>query len=159
MARLIHSVAGLLLLAVVGRSLAQDEAQDPLQNEELTLPPVIEAVPGETNFEPPPEDRDDVLEAVITGGQTPWRLPDLGSSLRNREEEIDETQRIHVRFIPLYDPEEEDPAIAIFPDIEDQRDVGFLRIFEIGIGRRSARDSDDPSDVEPNSEPDGESGD
>jgi len=103
--------------------------------QDLTLPPVIQAMPGDVRLEAPPEDRDDVLEAVVTGGQTDWRLPDLGTSLREEEEERDPNQRIVVRFAPLFDPEKEDPTIETAPVVDVLRDVGFIRIFEINIGR------------------------
>lgn len=106
---------------------------------ELTLPPTIASAPGETHLEPATGERDDVLEAVVTGGQTDWRLPDLGSSLRKqREEEAAESnERIEVGFIGLYDPEEDDAGQDFLsPDAEVMRGVGLLKLIELRFGRR-----------------------
>ena len=153
-------IAALLLPALAGPALAQDEsaasddaapavtidtapsaavdpAAPPALDDSLTLPPELEAGPGDVRLEPPPEAREDVLEAVVTGGQSDWRLPDLGSSFRRDEEEIDPSQRISVQFLPLYDPENEDPTAELFPSIEDLRRVGFLEIIRVNFGRRS----------------------
>lgn len=100
------------------------------------IPPASDSSPGSTRLEAAPEDREDMLEAVVTGGQTDFRLPDLGTSLRE-EEEIDPNDRIDVTFLYLYDPDNQDPAEEVFPTIEDLRRVGFLRVFEMRFGRRS----------------------
>lgn len=113
-----------------------DTRLPPVPDDTLTLPPEIDLGPGAARLEPPAEAREDVLEAVVTGGESNWRLPDLGSSFR-REEVPDPNQRIEVNFIPLYDPENEDPTANLFQNIEDLRNVGFLEIFRINFGRRS----------------------
>jgi hypothetical protein len=131
MARLNLSLTlGLLAAAIVC------QAQEP----DLTLPPTIESEPGDVRLEPPVDEREDVLEAVVRGGQTDWRLPDLGSSFRSRIPEKNPNQRIEVTLIPLFDPENQDPTEKLFPGIEDLRRVGFLKIITVGFGKRS-RDS------------------
>lgn len=141
MARLI--ALGLALLASGGAptpAAAQDAAAGPsgdaaaAGDEQLTLPPVIRAMPGDVRLEPPPEDREDGLHVEVTGGQTDWRLPDLGTSLREEEETRDPDQRIEARLAPLFDPEKEDPTHETAPVVDVLRDVGFIRIFEIRIG-------------------------
>jgi len=112
------------------------EAADPAAEPDLTLPPRIESSPAEARLEPPPEEREDMLEAVVTGGQTDFRLPDLGTSLRDEDEDRDPNQRIHATFLYLYDPDNVDPAEEVFPTIEDLRRVGFLRVIELRFGRR-----------------------
>jgi len=104
-------------------------------DDELTLPPEITSEPGEVYFEPPPEEREDVLEAVVTGGQTDWRLPDLGSAMRAEQEERDPNERIDVTFLRLYDPENQDPTEELFPDDSNPRSVGFLEVFELRFGK------------------------
>jgi len=133
MARLIAIAA--LVANASGLALAQDEPDAA----DLTLPPRIsEPAPGEVALEPAPEEHEDVLEAVVTGGQTDFRLPDLGTSLRReKEEERDPNDRMDVTFLNLFDPENQDPAEEVFPTIEDLRRVGFLRIFELRFGRRN----------------------
>ena len=134
------SVTGLLLL-LFGTSavVAQDEPAEP----DLTLPPTIDvnAEPSPTHLEPAPEEREDTLEVIVTGGRTEFRLPDLGTSFREEAEARDSDERIEVTFLNLFDPENQDPAEEIFPSLEDQIQerfgVGFLRIFKIDFGRRS----------------------
>ena len=132
-------IAG-LLLSIAGVALAQDEPAAPQETlaqnetEDLTLPPVIEETPGDVRFEPPAEDKP--LEVVVEGGQTDWRLPDLGTSLREEEErELD--QRMKFDALPYYDPEKQVEMLEPTPVVDVLRDVGFLKIFEIEFGRRT----------------------
>lgn len=118
----------LVLTAASGRALAQQE--------DLTLPPRIESAPGDPHLEPPPQDREDMLEAVVTSGRSDWRLPDLGSSFRRAQEEAPSNQRIEVSFLHLYDPETQDATDALFPSVEEQRRVGFLKLIEVRFGHR-----------------------
>jgi hypothetical protein len=115
---------------------AQEESPEP----DLTLPPKLEAetAPGAARLEPPPDEREDMLEAVVTGGQTEFRLPDLGTSFRADDEEYDPTARIDVQFLYLFDPENQDPAEEIFPSLEERLGVGMLKIFEIRLGNRDS---------------------
>lgn len=138
MARLNKS--GCLLLLGLSIALAQDEVSDTdsVSEQDLTLPPTVSSSPGDVRLEPPPEEREDVLEAVVTSGQTEWRLPDLGTSFRDDDEEYDPTERIDVTFLYLFDPENLDPAEEIFPSLEEKLGVGMLQIFEIRIGSRDA---------------------
>jgi hypothetical protein len=104
---------------------------------DLTLPPMIASNPGETRFEAPPEEREDVLEAVVTGGQTDWRLPDLGSSIRAEQEAREPDQRIELGFVPLYDPADpEATAEFLSPEAEVMRGVGMIRLIELRLGRQ-----------------------
>jgi hypothetical protein len=144
MARLI-ATACLLGLALAGAARAQDDAAQTqpeavaagdTPQPDLTLPPRVEPSPADARLEPAPQEREDMLEAVVTGGQTDFRLPDLGTSFRE-EEEVDPNDRIDVTFLYLYDPDNIDPAEEVFPTIEDLRRVGFLRVFELRFGRRS----------------------
>ena len=124
-------IALLAGVAVLAQAPAGDDAG-------LSEPPRIDpdAEPGESRLEPPPEEREDMLEAVVTRGQTEFRLPDLGTSLRDDEDERDPNQRIAVNFIPLYDPENEDPVEEMFQNVDSIHRVEMLRIFEIGFGGR-----------------------
>jgi hypothetical protein len=105
---------------------------------DLTLPPRIgdDPSPGAARLEPPAEEREDMLEAVVTGGQTDFRLPDLGTSFRKRQEERETDQRIEVQFLNLYDPENRDPAEEAFPSLEEKLGVGMLRVFRLEFGKR-----------------------
>jgi len=128
MARLTQLIPAACLVASIAAAQTEDD--------ELTLPPEITSEPGEVRFEPPPEEREDVLEAVVTGGQTDWRLPDLGSAMRAEQEKRDPSERIDVTFLGLYDPENQDPTEELFPDDSNPRSVGFLQIFEVTIGKK-----------------------
>jgi hypothetical protein len=134
----------LLTFVTLPCAFAQDEAgqeSEPAPARDLTLPPQIQSAPGDVVLEPPTEDRDGVLEAVVTGGQTDFRLPDLGTSFRDDDEEGREPgQRMTVTFLNLYDPENQDPAEEMFPSLEERLGVGMLRIFRINIGSRDRAD-------------------
>jgi hypothetical protein len=129
-------------LALTGWLVSAQEAPtqaEPEPDADLTLPPTLEESPGDARLEAPPEDREDVLDAVVTGGQNDWRLPDLGTSLRKqREEEAKNTnQRIEVGFLGLYDPEEDDAnQDFLAPEVEVMRGLGVLKIFKVQFGRR-----------------------
>lgn len=151
MARMTHTfIAGLAGVLAWGFAAAQESEitiapaeQSPsiesLEDESLTLPPVIASEPGEARFEEPDPEREDALEAVVTSGQTDWRLPDLGTSMREEEPELEPDQRMYVGVIPLYDPEDEenDPLLDLTQDPDVMRGVGFLKLFELRFGQRS----------------------
>ena len=142
MARL-SATSCLLSIAFLSSAFAQEEAPEPevTPERDLTQPPQIQSSPGDVILEPPAEDREDVLEAVVTGGQTDFRLPDLGTSFRNDDDDKREPgQRIEVTFLNLYDPENQDPAEEAFPSLEERLGVGMLRIFRVGIGSRRNAD-------------------
>ena len=147
MARLTGIVA--LLAAVGGQALAQNDAPAP-QPEDLTLPPVIAEAPGDVRLEPPPEHREgEGIDVLVTGGETDWRLPDLGTTLREEEErELD--QRMEFVLAPYYDPEKQVEMLEPVPVVDVMRDLGFLRIFEVDFGRRSRQN--DPRPEEPPAE-------
>lgn len=133
--KLLSACAVAVLLGAAG---AQEPESEPPAAIDLTQPPVILSAPGDAHLEPPPEEHEAVLEAVVTGGQTDWRLPDLGSSLRKeREEARDPNQRIAVELVPLYDPgEQESTADFLAPEVEVMRGVGMIKIFNLRIGGR-----------------------
>ena len=137
MARL-TTLGGLLAGLAAAALFAQETA--PEGETDLTLPPQIgdEPAPGDAVLEPAPDGRDDVLEAVVTGGQGDFNLPDLGSSFRDDDEERDPNQRIDVSFLNLYDPEPEnrDPAEEAFPTLEETPGKGMLRVVEFRFGNR-----------------------
>ena len=106
--------------------------------DDLTQPPEIDPdspPPGAARLEPADDEREDLLEAVVTRGQTDWRLPDLGTSLRDDEDTLEPGQRIDVAFFPLFDPENQDPTAELFEQ-EELRRVEMIRIFEIDFGER-----------------------
>jgi hypothetical protein len=132
MARL-TATGSLISIAFLSSAFAQEETP---AGDELTLPPRIDpaAAPGEARLEPAPDEREDMLEAVVTRGQTDFRLPDLGTSFRKEKEEYDPTERIDVQFLYLFDPENQDPAEEAFPSLEERLGVGMIKVFRITLG-------------------------
>ena len=138
---------GLLMQAAAQDDAAQTpQPADSEQARDLTLPPRIDnespREPGAASLAPAPEEREDMLEAVVTGGQRDFNLPDLGTSFRDDEEQRDPNQRIQVQFLNLYDPENRDPAEEAFPSLEEKLGVGMLRVFRVGFGKREAVEDD-----------------
>jgi hypothetical protein len=141
----LSAIACLGLIAASSELAAQqataetDPAAGPEAAADLTLPPQIgdDPAPGEPRLEPPDEEHEDMLEAVVTGGQTDFRLPDLGTSFRERQEARETDQRIEVQFLNLYDPENRDPAEEAFPSLEEKLGVGMLRVFRLEFGKRN----------------------
>jgi hypothetical protein len=143
MARLI-AAGWLVSMSLLATTVIAQEAEAESESgpdADLTLPPQIdsEAAPGAARLEPAPEEREDMLEAVVTGGQTDFRLPDLGTSFRADDEEFDPTERIDVQFLYLFDPENEDPAVEAFPSLEERLGLTpTLKLFEVRVGGRDS---------------------
>lgn len=141
MARLIAAGWLISMSLLATTAIAQEAEPESEPDADLTLPPQIdsEAAPGAARLEPAPEEREDMLEAVVTGGQTDFRLPDLGTSFRADDEEFDPTERIDVQFLYLFDPDNEDPAVEAFPSLEERLGLPpSLRIFEVRVGGRDS---------------------
>ncbi|MDX1561734.1 MAG: hypothetical protein R3305_02350 [Gammaproteobacteria bacterium] len=143
MARLIASIAALLLLPLLAAAqqdvVAQQDAESASAGgEDLTMPPSLPELPGDARLEPPPREREDVLEAVIVRGQDEFRIPDLGTTLRD-EEDDDPNARIKVNWLPLYDPENQDPTLAIFEQDTELRRIGWIKLFDLRFGGRDNR--------------------
>lgn len=128
-----------------GQAFAQGDAV-PAPAEDLTLPPIISEAPGDTRLEPASEDREgEGIDVLVTGGTTDWRLPDLGTTLREEEErELD--QRMEFVLAPYYDPEKQVEMLEPVPVVDVMRGVGMLRIFEIDFGRRSRQNDPRPDE-------------
>lgn len=141
MARLIAIACAAWLLAAVAVAQETQEpepvAEPAAPPDELTLPPRIQdnPPPGETILEPAPDEREDMLEVVVTTGTNQFNLPDLGGEFR-REEEYDPTKRMEVSFLYLYDPDNRDPAEEAFPSLDEQLGKPTIPIFRIRFGRR-----------------------
>lgn len=127
------------MLALAAASAPARSQEDPAPQEDLTLPPRIDDVPGgRTRLAEPPAERDDTLEEVVVIGESQWRLPDLGSTWRAREEAEGSDERIAVSLLPLYDAER--PAADFYPlgrNREHER-IGFIEVFRIEFGRRAS---------------------
>jgi hypothetical protein len=83
----------------------------------------------------PPVQRDDKPEEIIVIGQG-WRLPDLGSEWRARQQEAASEGRFSATALPLYDPAEPPLHSDTFKSHE-QRRHGYIELFRLRFGRRS----------------------
>jgi hypothetical protein len=112
--------------------------------EDLTEPPRITDTPSSLSpaeslgvAPTPDEDRQEQLEEIIVVRENRWRLPDLGSDWRSRQEAEPDTGRIEVDFLPLFDPEtEQDPFGDYFPLNRELARVGYIEVFRVRFGRR-----------------------
>jgi hypothetical protein len=102
-------------------------------------PPPISGSPRPPNaatLAPLPEERTTKPDEIIVIGQG-WRLPDLGSDWRRKQEEAEDTDRTHVTFMPLYDPnhppQRSEPQAA---PAEWQRH-GYIELFRLRFGKRT----------------------
>jgi len=130
-----RAIANLVALTGVILCFASARAQD---DEDLSLPPRLDGTPYEARLAEQPEERHEAFEEVIVIGENQWRLPDLGSTWRVRQEENLVPARIEVRFLPLYDPE--NPTATSdnpFKFGREMRRVGFIEVFRASFGRRS----------------------
>jgi len=103
-----------------------------------TPPPILGSVrpPNAATLAPLPEARADTPDEIIVIGQG-WRLPDLGSEWRKKQDEAEDTGRFHVTYMPLYDPsrppQRSEPLLA---PAEWQRH-GYIELFRMRFGKRA----------------------
>jgi hypothetical protein len=103
-----------------------------------TPPPILGSPrpPNAATLAPLPEDRADKPDEIIVIGQG-WRLPDLGSDWRKKQEEAEDNGRFHVTLMPLYDlnrpPQRSEPLLA---PAEWQRH-GYSELFRMRFGKRA----------------------
>ncbi len=92
--------------------------------------------PNAARLAPLPEQRggDEPEEIVVIGRG--WRLPDLGSEWRARQEEAARGDRFVATALPLYDPASPPLHSEAFTSRE-QRRHGYIEIFKLRFGRRS----------------------
>ncbi len=103
-----------------------------------TPPPILGSLrpPNAATLAPLPEERADKPDEIIVIGQG-WRLPDLGSDWRKKQEEAEDSGNSHVTFMPLYDPnrppQRSEPLLA---PAEWQRH-GYIELFRMRFGKRA----------------------
>jgi len=137
-----------LLLAALAAPLAAQNAEVPrapriigapapaAQSPAATPPPGISIVmrpPTAARLAPLPEDRHNGPEEIIVIGRG-WRLPDLGSEWRARQEEQARSDRLNATILPLYDPDKPLPRDTTFLSPE-QRRHGNIELFRLRFGR------------------------
>jgi len=99
-------------------------------------PPGISIVmrpPTAARLAPLPEDRDKGPEEIIVIGRG-WRLPDLGSEWRARQDERARSDRLNATILPLYNPDKPVPQDTTFLSPE-QRRHGNIELFRLRFGR------------------------
>lgn len=92
--------------------------------------------PNAARLAPLPDERNEAPEEIIVIGQG-WRLPDLGSEWRARQQEIARSGRFSVTALPLYDPSRPARRSDIFATLEERRH-GYIELFRLRFGRRSS---------------------
>jgi hypothetical protein len=112
-----------------------------VQHEDLrvSLPPIDPAQrpPNAARLAPLPEERRDGTEEIIVIGKG-WRLPDLGSEWRARQQEAESVGRFTATALPLYDPAAPPVHTDAFTMSAEERRHGYIELFRLRFGRRSA---------------------
>lgn len=108
------------------------------QDLRVTLPPLAagQRPPNAARLAPLPSERHDDTEEIVVIGQS-WRLPDLGSEWRARQQEAERTGRFTATLLPLFDPAKP-PLRSDFFTAGEQRRHGTIELFRLRFGRRSA---------------------
>lgn len=89
--------------------------------------------PNAARLAPLPEDRDSGPEEIIVIGRG-WRLPDLGSEWRERQDEQARSGRFSATALPLYNPDRPQFRDETFSSPE-QRRHGYIELFRLRFGR------------------------
>jgi len=76
------------------------------------------------------------IEEVVVINESEWRLPDLGSAWRRDQENQPNTDRMTVSYLPLYDPENDDPVPDIFERNSALHRMGMIEVIRIRFGGR-----------------------
>ena len=92
--------------------------------------------PNAARLAPLPSERNDGTEEIVVIGQG-WRLPDLGSEWRARQEEAENKGRFTATVLPLFDPAKPTVSTDFFTTGE-QRRHGTIELFRFRFGRRSS---------------------
>jgi hypothetical protein len=93
--------------------------------------------PSSVPLAPLPEERQSSPDEIVVIGRG-WRLPDLGSEWRARQQAAEDQQRFRSTLLPLYDPdrppmEGRDPLLQA----PEERRQGYIELFRLQFGRRS----------------------
>jgi hypothetical protein len=120
-------------------------AAAPQQPTASPLPPEIAGAlatanrpPNSATLAPLPEERTDAPDEIIVIGRG-WRLPDLGSAWRAKQQEKDGIGRFSATFLPFYDPDDPPPRLESPLLAPEARRVGYIELFRLRFGRRSPR--------------------
>jgi hypothetical protein len=108
------------------------------QDLRVTLPSIgaAQRPPNAARLAPLPSERKDGTEEIVVIGQG-WRLPDLGSEWRARQQEAESSGRFTATLLPLFDPAKP-PVSTDFFTTGEQRRHGTIELFRFRFGRRSS---------------------
>jgi hypothetical protein len=107
-----------------------------------TLDPFLRP-PNAARLAPLPEDRkapNGVEEIIVLGGN--WRLPDLGSRWRARQEAAEDAGVPHLTLLPLYDPEHPTTFNNTFLLNREFERIGYIDLFRVRFGKRAKPDDE-----------------
>lgn len=134
----------------IGAFLIALAAAAPAQDDDLAVPPRIDAAgadtpgpprrlapgerPGAARLAEPVDRGSGPIEEVVVVGDQRLRLPDLGSTWREQQE-ARRDPRIEARFFEIYDPNDPTSRADAFPVNSEMRRVGYIELFRIRFGR------------------------
>jgi hypothetical protein len=90
--------------------------------------------PSASRLAPLPTDRPASPDEIVVIGQG-WRLPDLGSAWRARQQEAEREHRLHAVFLPLYDPNRPPLRADTFWQSREEQRHGSIELFRLRFGR------------------------
>jgi hypothetical protein len=127
------------VLTITPKDLA-DRAPDPSK---LTPSQLVTAAsparpPNAARLAPPPDGRSEPIEEIVVLGGN-WRLPDLGSRWREKQQAAEEEAkgRAHLTFVPLYDPERPAPTLNSLYIAPELARMGYIELFRVRFGRHA----------------------
>jgi hypothetical protein len=97
--------------------------------------------PNAARLAPLPEQRGDEPDEIVVIGQA-WRLPDLGSEWRARQQEAAREGRLNAVALPLYDPSKP-PLHSEYFQSREQRRHGYIELFRLRFGQGARRDEEE----------------
>ena len=130
---------GPLVFTITPKDL-EDAAPDPskLTASQLAAAAAPARPPNAARLAPPDGREEPIEEIVVLGGD--WRLPDLGSRWRAKQQaaEEDAKGRAHVTFLPLYDPERPSPTLNSLHIPPELARMGYIDLFRVRFGRHKS---------------------
>jgi hypothetical protein len=115
----------------------EDDQPDPskLTASQLASAAAPARPPNAARLAPPDGHSEPIEEIVVLGGN--WRLPDLGSRWRAKQQAAEEEAkgRAHVTFLPLYDPERPSPTLNSLYIAPELARMGYIDLFRVRFGR------------------------
>jgi hypothetical protein len=99
--------------------------------------------PSPARLAPLPEERGDAIDEIVVVGEG-WRLPDLGSDWRAKQEAQARQERLNAVWFPLYDPARPPLRPERWLATGEERRHGYIDIFRLRFGRRSRDAPEEP---------------